>query len=85
MSDEAFKDLNLNFTLKPKGGMNIPNLINKKFFVPSNLPSNIGISEIKKIKTLLLYINEVLIIPLEREVKSTIKNEETINYRVVPI
>lgn len=72
MSDEAFKDLNLNSTLKPKCGMNIPNLINKEFFVPSNLPSNIGISEIKKIKTLLLYINEVLIIPLEREVKSAI-------------
>lgn len=54
---KEFENVNLYFTLKSRDGVNTPNLINKEFFAPSNLPSNIGISEIKKIKDDLYMVN----------------------------
>lgn len=45
-----FENVNLYFTLKSKTNKKLPNIINKGFFAPSNRSSNIGISEIKKVK-----------------------------------
>lgn len=51
------ENVNIYFKFKSRNSKDIPNIINKEFFAPSNLPSSIGISEIVKVEDNLYKVN----------------------------